>query len=274
MLARARALMLGGLTLCSALLSGCSVPGKPDPADRPIPADQVLKFSTLYAENCAGCHGPDGRHGAAPPLNDPLFRAIVPEATLKALLNHGRKGSLMPAFSALNGGSLTQAQIQVLVNEIKGTRYTLTTPAPESAEAPQVVQNASGPVPAWGAPATLATSAPAYVLPLSTANSGGDTSRGVTAFHRACAMCHGDAGEGTGKSPEETRLNDPVFLSLITNQALRRLIITGQPDFDMPGFNTRPGDPKFTPLSEQEVSDITALLASWRQIRTTGTGDR
>ena len=39
-------------------------------------------FALLYATNCAGCHGADGRLGPAPPLNDPLFLAIVPDASL------------------------------------------------------------------------------------------------------------------------------------------------------------------------------------------------
>jgi mono/diheme cytochrome c family protein len=32
--------------------------------------DQVMNFGTLYKDNCAGCHGQNGRQGAARPLND------------------------------------------------------------------------------------------------------------------------------------------------------------------------------------------------------------
>src|SRR5258708_31101842 len=107
----------------SVLIAGCDFPGRPDPADRPVPANQVLEFGTLYQRNCAGCHGADGTLGPAPPLNDPLFRAIVPQTELTGILKKGRNKTLMPAFAKENGGTLTAAQIQVLVHEIKGIPY-------------------------------------------------------------------------------------------------------------------------------------------------------
>ena len=58
------------LPLLAALTAGCDLPGRPDPADRPVPADQVKDFGALYATHCAGCHGADGKLGPAPPLND------------------------------------------------------------------------------------------------------------------------------------------------------------------------------------------------------------
>ena len=97
--------------------------GKPNPKDRPIPPDKILSFDALFSRQCAGCHGADGKLGPAPPLNDPLFRAIVPAAALEKALQEGRAETPMTAFAHKNGGTLTQAQIQVLVHEIKGTRY-------------------------------------------------------------------------------------------------------------------------------------------------------
>ena len=55
-------------------------PGRPKPADKPVPADQVVDFVGLYRQNCAGCHGADGKLGPAPPLNDPIFLSIVPDS--------------------------------------------------------------------------------------------------------------------------------------------------------------------------------------------------
>src|SRR5580704_4148871 len=111
------------LVTLSCLLAGCDLPGQPKPADRPVPADQVMEFTALYSQNCAGCHGADGKLGPAPPLNDPLFRAIVPEEELDGILTKGRNKTLMPAFAKENGGMLTAAQIQVLVKEVKGIPY-------------------------------------------------------------------------------------------------------------------------------------------------------
>ena len=68
------------LTLILAV--GCDqLPGKPTPEERWKPATEVTNFSQLYAVNCAGCHGADGRLGAARPLNDPLYLALVSAAT-------------------------------------------------------------------------------------------------------------------------------------------------------------------------------------------------
>ena len=51
-------------------------------ADRDQPTSclpsQVMAFGTLYGQYCAGCHGADGRLGAARPLNDPVYLALVP----------------------------------------------------------------------------------------------------------------------------------------------------------------------------------------------------
>src|SRR5438874_1607449 len=65
-------LMLLGLS------GGCdSMPGKPTPEERWTAAAEVTDFSQLYAANCAGCHGVNGRFGAARPLNDSIYLALV-----------------------------------------------------------------------------------------------------------------------------------------------------------------------------------------------------
>ena len=58
--------------------AGCPPPpGKPAEEARWTPPSQVTDFRRLYAQNCAGCHGADGRLGAARPLNDPLYLAFA-----------------------------------------------------------------------------------------------------------------------------------------------------------------------------------------------------
>jgi hypothetical protein len=97
------------LICISLLAAGCDLPGKPDPKDRPIPAEKVLVFEALYNRNCAGCHGKDGKQGPAPPLNDPLFRAIVPVTDLEMVLSAGRPGTAMAPFAHGEGGPLSAA---------------------------------------------------------------------------------------------------------------------------------------------------------------------
>ena len=53
------------VTLSLFLAAGCDLPGRPDPADRPVPADQVKDFDVLFGTRCAGCHGADGKLGPA-----------------------------------------------------------------------------------------------------------------------------------------------------------------------------------------------------------------
>src|SRR5262249_16782517 len=103
------------LLFLAALASGCDLPGQPQYADRPLSTDQVADFDTLYKPRCAGCHGADGKLGPAPPHNDPLFLAIVPDAELLRVIREGRRvtpdqKSPMPAFAADEGRSLSPAQ--------------------------------------------------------------------------------------------------------------------------------------------------------------------
>ena len=85
--------------LLLALAAGCEPPGKPNPANKPIMPDQILDFDQLFAANCAGCHGATGELGPAPPLNDPLFVAIVPDEELLHVIRDGRAGTPMPPFA-------------------------------------------------------------------------------------------------------------------------------------------------------------------------------
>ena len=229
----------------------------------------VLDFGILYRENCAGCHGSDGRLGPAPPLNDPLFRAIVPEEELTGIVTKGRKKTLMPAFAKENGGELTGAQIQVLVKEIKGIPYKKVEKQTGGVTTVEVVPDAGGIAPKWGKPGKPPTGVPSYREQSASSNgsSAGNMKRGAVVFARACAACHGNDGQGIEKGGETVRtIHDPVFLALTSNQALRRYAITGRPDLGMPGYaEARPDNPDFVPLTDQEVADLVALLASWRR---------
>jgi cytochrome c oxidase cbb3-type subunit 3/ubiquinol-cytochrome c reductase cytochrome c subunit len=224
----------------SLLAAGCDLPGQPNPAERPVPADQVQDFGTLYATHCAGCHGADGKLGPAPPLNDPIFLAIVPDDELLRVITEGRavtpaQKSPMPAFARDRGGPLTEAQVKVLANGIKER---------------------------WGSARTEAESLPSY---LATAGAHGASPKRL--FARACAGCHGSEGQG-GKDGDRPAgaIHQRAFLALISDQALRRYIITGRPDLGMPAFDGHQGrSDEFRPLSSAEIDDLVALLASWRR---------
>jgi len=229
------------LPLLAVLAAGCDLPGRPNPADRPIPANEVKDFGALYATRCGGCHGADGKLGPAPPLNDALFLAVVPDAELLRVITEGRavtaaQKSPMPAFAASRGGPLTDAQVKVLAGGIKRR---------------------------WGSPASPAESLPPY---LGSSGGGGDRSAGARLFARACAECHGKEGEGVERDGRlRRRIHDPAFLALVSDQALRRYVITGRPDLGMPPYDGKDGrPPDYRPLTSAEIDDVVALLASWR----------
>jgi len=258
-------LIILSLTL---VLAGCDWPGKPNPADRPKTPEDVLEFAALYERNCAGCHGAGGKVGPAPPLNDPLFRAIVPEKTLAAVITRGRAGTPMPAFAKEFGGELTTAQVQVLVNEIKGVPYRIVKDHEEGAGKAQILADAKGIAPAWGIPPSSTGQLPSYLAPAVKSDESSQKRReaGAMAFARACASCHGDLGQGVARAGHLRRqIHNQVFLALISDQALRRYVITGRPDLGMPSYaekKDRTAD--FVPLTTEEVTDLVAFLASWR----------
>lgn len=232
-------------------LIGCSdeFPGKPKPADRPLPQNEITDFATLFAQNCTGCHGQDGTQGPAPPLNDTLFLSLIPDDALLSVIRDGRPGTPMPAFAVEQGGTLTAEQIEIIA---KGVKTEL--PTAESDEGQITVADAS--------------STPPYLLPSNSLQLQASVSDQAAAlFERACAECHGPNGAGgeTGYASGGA-INNAAFLALISDQALRRIIITGRHDLGMPNFAQTDGRPDdFKPLTSEEIDELVALLAAWRR---------
>src|SRR5215467_4894222 len=83
--------MLACLTALGLMLGCERIPGKPTEAQRPLIPSQVSNFDALYGHSCAGCHGGDGQLGAARPLRDPLYLALVHRDTLRQIIA-GRTG--------------------------------------------------------------------------------------------------------------------------------------------------------------------------------------
>jgi cytochrome c oxidase cbb3-type subunit 3 len=82
----------------------------------------------------------------------------------------------------------------------------------------------------------------------------GDATRGATGYLRACAVCHGNRGQG-GLGPA---LANPAFQAAATDGYLTATILRGRGATQMPHFGTGAADhPK---LSPDEVVDIVAWL--------------
>lgn len=218
------AVVLAALAL---IASGCDwFPGRPRPSERPIAPSQVTSFKALYGDNCAGCHGADGRFGAALPLNNPIYLALVDDTSLRRVIAQGDAGTLMPAFALKAGGNLTDSQITIL---IRGMRRR------------------------WGSMPALGVGAPPYA-----AGGKGDAEQGAKEFAQYCGSCHGPRARAGSQAGSVV---DGAFLSLVNDRYLRTLVIAGRPDLDHPDWRQ---DVPGHPLSAQEVSDIVAWLAQQR----------
>ena len=106
--------------LAAILVGGCdSLPGRPTQADLPLRPTNVTDFATLYGENCAGCHGADGKSGAAIAMNNPIYLALIDDASMRRVISAGVPGTAMPPFAQSAGGSLTDAQIDLVIAGIR-----------------------------------------------------------------------------------------------------------------------------------------------------------
>jgi cytochrome c oxidase cbb3-type subunit 3/ubiquinol-cytochrome c reductase cytochrome c subunit len=209
-------------------LVACDAPdGQPQSNSEPIAPSQVLDFSTLYAQNCAGCHGAQGRGGAAIGLANPVYLAIVDQTTMRNIVDNGVRGTSMPAFAQRAGGMLTEQQIDVIT---------------------------SGMFSRWGRKEILdGANPPSYA-----AKSAGNVDRGQVLFGKYCASCHGSEGAGT---PKGSAITNDSFLALVSDQELRTLVITGRPELGAPDWR---GDLPGMPMADQEITDVVAWLASRR----------
>lgn len=221
------------VSICGVLiLAGCSLPGKPKPS-AVIPRPQaVTSFEVLYAQNCSGCHGTDGKNGAATELANPQYLALVDDPTLHGIVANGQPGTLMPGFAASGGGDLTNQQVDVLVQGMRA-RWSGARPG----------GNPNG--------ALAGVHAPPYH-----AAEAGDAKQGEAVYAAACARCHGASAQHSGPAGS---ILDGSFLGLIDAQTIRTTIIAGRPDTGHPDWRgVEPGHP----LTGQEITDLTAWMMS------------
>ena len=210
------------------VLSGCSSPpGRPRKSSEILAPNEVTDFRTLYAENCAGCHGSEGRGGAAIALADPVYLAIADDASILKVVANGVKGTSMPAFAQSAGGMLTNKQIDLLTSEMR-TRWSRSE-----------ILNGVNP--------------PAYA-----SSSAGTVRQGEVAYGTYCASCHGTQGQG---GPKGSAITNDSFLALISDQGLRTIVITGRPELGAPDWR---GNLPGKPMSDQEITDVVAWMASHR----------
>lgn len=222
---------------CGLAVACDSLPGKPTQADRYVrPADN-LDFDSLYGQHCSGCHGANGRFGAARPMNDPIFLAVAGKAHIIRAATMGQPGTPMPPFSISEGGVLTDTQIETI---------------------------ATGILERWGDPEAAGRDLPPYSAAdsLAAGFASGNAEAGHSAFETHCARCHG--ADGTGGKEAGSVVNGS-YLALSTDQSLRNTVIAGRLDLGMPNFREYGTPSQHAQLTPQEISDVVAWLGTHRQ---------
>jgi cytochrome c oxidase cbb3-type subunit 3 len=210
--------------LASAACSGSRGVHRPELAV--VPPNEVVDFNSLYGQNCAGCHGVDGRGGGAIALANPVFLAIADDTVIRRVASNGVPGTPMPAFGQSAGGMLTDKQVDALVSGIRS----------------------------WAKPNAFSDQTP----PPYAAQTPGDPQRGADAYRTYCFSCHGANGRGGSKA---SSIVDGSYLALVSDQQLRTIVIAGRPELRAPDWR---GDVEGRPMSSQDVSDVVAWLSSQR----------
>jgi mono/diheme cytochrome c family protein len=221
-------LVLAAAGAFAALLPGCGTPhGQPRPGSEALTPNAVMDFHALYSSNCAGCHGEEGRGGAAIAVGDPVYLALVDDGALRNVIAKGVPGTSMPAFAHSAGGMLTDAQIDAIVGGMRSR---------------------------WSRAGILdGANPPSYA-----ARSTGDVQRGEGVYAAFCQACHGPGGRGGAKG---SAITNGSFLALVSDQGLRTVVIAGRPELGAPDWR---GNVPGKPMSEQDVTDVVAWLASQR----------
>jgi cytochrome c oxidase cbb3-type subunit III len=217
------------LAVAACVIFACSAcnssPGRPAPDSEVTPPSQIMEFNILYFQNCAGCHGSEGKGGAALALADPVYLTIADDATIRHIATVGVSGTPMPAFAQSAGGMLTDKQIDAIVTGIRS----------------------------WAKPDLMRGSNP----PPYAVQAPGDPKRGADVYATYCASCHGPNGRG-GKA---SSIVNGAYLALVSDQQLRTIVIVGRPELGAPDWR---GNLPGKPMSAQEISDVVAWLTARR----------
>jgi cytochrome c oxidase cbb3-type subunit III len=165
---------------------------------------------------------------------------------------HGENGSGGPALD------LSNPNYQALVDDSSLRRW-ITSGMPGT-EMPAFGESAGGFLTADQINALIAGMRSRWVsrnvtssgMPPYSSEAPGTLERGSEIFQANCSTCHQQGKE---------KITDPSYLALVSDQALRTVVIAGRPDLGQPNWRqVRPAQP----LTDQDVNDVVAFLHSQR----------
>ncbi len=231
-------------TLLIALALGLYIlhePARLEQAQSDILSAQLDDAMTLYAENCAVCHGLNGEGiGATPPLDNPGLRSMSFDDLYKVIAR-GRFDTAMPAWSKDDGGPLSDYQIEELVALVQSGDWQET--------GDRVVNLGLAPL----IPFT-AEPDPALVAAVASLPDGATLQAAIGIYAAQCVACHGADGLGSGIAPP---LNDPAVREKSAEELLRT-ITYGSPGTLMAGWSNA--------LSSEDISAMVALIQRWDEL--------
>jgi len=220
-----------------------------------VSARGFVLFGASLAALVSGC----GHAPGYPPDPIPRPDAVTNFAALysqNCAACHGVNGQNGPAIDLAN------PEYQALVSDITVRGYIsggmLYTEMPAFAQSQggmltdaQVNALVAGMRQQWSRPNAFAGAVPPY------AQTGApNPHRGELAYQAHCVSCH---------EPSHQQITSPVYLALVSDEALLDIIVAGRPDIGQPDWrNDAPAGKTATPLTSAEVYDIISYLASLR----------
>jgi len=210
-------------------------------AQEEVLAVQLDEAMTLYAENCAVCHGLNGEGiGATPALNNPAL-VTMPFEEIQKTIARGRYQTAMPAWALLDGGPLSDYQIDELVLLIQYGDWNET--------GDRVVNLGLAPLVPFTTEADSALLEQVGALP-----DGATLQTAIQIFASSCVSCHGADGVGTSIAPA---LNDADTREK-TADDLTRTLSYGNTGTLMAGWSNI--------LIPEEIAALVTLIQRWEEI--------
>lgn len=196
---------------------------------------------SLYAENCAVCHGLAGAGiGSIPALDSAALRESDP-GSLAKIISRGLYQTAMPAWSLEDGGPLSEYQIEQLVTLIQAGDW--------AAVQDRVVNLGLAPLVPFAVEAD-----PELLNQVAALPDGEPLAQGITLYAEQCVACHGSDGAGTALAPA---LNDPGVRAKSLEE-LDRIIRLGVPGTLMAGWESV--------LPDEQIAAALALLIRWEEV--------
>lgn len=204
-------------------------------------ATAIAEGTTLYALNCAGCHGAAGEGLNNYPALDQAFLRQQDVEVLYKLVARGHYGTDMAAFGLQEGGLLNRAQIENIITVIQHGSW---------AETSEYVMAVGF------QPAASITDSNDFQAMYAAANNDPNATltTGRTLFASVCTECHGMNGEGTADAP----MLNSVYVQSMSADQLLSIINFGVSGTKMDTFRDR--------FSLDEKAALIYLLQHWNGI--------